>query len=137
MLAGATAVSAVGWAGGCGSPGNPADPTGPTDSAGRSQPGAGSAGTPLGAAAEVPVGGGKVFEALEVVVTQPAAGRFLGFSAVCTHTGCIVTSVTDGTINCPCHGSRFRLDGTVAVGPASRPLRSRPVTVTGGEVVLD
>ncbi len=134
MLAGATALGAAGWAGGCARPENPA---GPTDPAGRRRPGAGSAGTPLGAAVEVPVGGGKVFEALEVVVTQPAAGRFLGFSAVCTHTGCIVTSVTDGTINCPCHGSRFHLDGTVAAGPAPRPLRSRPVSVTGGEVVLD
>lgn len=131
-----TAGVALGAAGlvGC-SAGNESGPAAPTGSA--PPAGAGSTGTVLGSAAEMPVGGGRVFEALEVVVTQPTAGEFRGFSAVCTHTGCIVTSVTDGTINCPCHGSRYRLDGTVAAGPAPRPLRSRPVTVTDGEVVLD
>lgn len=98
--------------------------------------GAGSAGTALGPASEVPVGGGVVFEALEVVVTQPTAGDFRGFSAVCTHTGCIVDKVADGTIECPCHGSRYRLDGTVAVGPAPRALPDRPVVVTEGRIVL-
>ena len=85
----------------------------------------------LGPAADVPVGGGKVFRDLEVVVTQPTAGQYEGFSAVCTHTACIVASVADGTINCPCHGSRFRLDGTVANGPAERPLTVRKVRVEG------
>ena len=42
------------------------------------------------AAAEIPVGGGKVFEALKVVVTQPTAGDFKAFSAVCTHQACTV-----------------------------------------------
>ena len=64
----------------------------------------GSTGTKLGPAADVPVGGGKVYETLEVVVTQPEAGRFEGLSAVCTHTGCIVDKVADGLIECPCHG---------------------------------
>jgi Rieske Fe-S protein len=98
--------------------------------------GAGSAGTVLGPASEVPLNGGKVFDRLEVVVTQPAPNDFRGFSGVCTHTGCIVTEVTGGTINCPCHGSRFHLDGTVARGPAPRPLHSRPVTVVNGQLVL-
>ena len=78
-----------------------------------------------------PVGGGTVYESLEVVVTQPEAGRFDGLSAVCTHTGCIVDKVVDGLIECPCHGSRYHLDGTVASGPAPRALtpgRSRSST---------
>ena len=97
---------------------------------------AGSAGTKLGPAADVPVGGGTVYESLEVVVTQPQAGRFEGLSAVCTHTGCIVDKVVDGLIECPCHGSRYRLDGTVAGGPAPRALPARPVTVVDGSIVL-
>ena len=97
---------------------------------------AGSAGTKLGPAADVPVGGGTVYETLEVVVTQPEAGRFEGLSAVCTHTGCIVDKVADGLIECPCHGSRYHLDGTVARGPAPRALSPRPVTVVAGTVVL-
>lgn len=97
---------------------------------------AGSVGSVLGPASEIPIGGGKIFEALEVVVTQPTAGDFQGFSAVCTHTGCIVNKIAGGTINCPCHGSRYNLDGTVASGPAPRALPSRPVSVADGQVVL-
>lgn len=97
---------------------------------------AGSAGTVLGPAAEIAVGGGKIFPTLEVVVTQVSAGDFRGFSASCTHTGCIVDRVAEGTIDCPCHGSRYDLDGTVVVGPAPRPLRSRPVMVVDGQLVL-
>jgi Rieske Fe-S protein len=91
----------------------------------------------LGPAADVPVGGGKVFQDLEVVVTQPSAGQYEGFSAVCTHTACIVAVVAEGTINCPCHGSRFNLDGTVANGPAERPLTVRMVRIDKGQVVLE
>lgn len=82
------------------------------------------------------MGGGVVFESLEVVVTQPEAGRYEGLSAVCTHTGCIVDKVASGLIECPCHGSRYRLDGTVARGPAPRPLTRRPVAVVDGAIVL-
>ena len=56
------------------------------------------------------------------MVTQPAAGEFRAFSATCTHQGCAVGDVTDGTINCPCHGSKFAVaDGAVVDGPARRP----------------
>lgn len=111
-----------------------ADPPTSGDAGGNGGPG--SAGTVLGAAADVPVGGGRVFDSLEVVVTQPEAGRFLGFSSVCTHTGCNVTEVVAGSINCPCHGSRYHLDGSVERGPAPRALPSRPVRVADGQIVL-
>ncbi|NBH03113.1 Rieske (2Fe-2S) protein, partial [Amycolatopsis sp. SID8362] len=94
-------------------------------------------GTELGAAADIPVGGGKVFADRQVVVTQPVAGTFAAFSAVCTHQGCTVDTVADGTINCPCHGSKFKIaDGSVANGPASQPLAKKAVTVTGGKITL-
>lgn len=112
-------------------PPDPAPPGGPP-----AVTAAGSAGTPLGPVADVPVGGGVLYPALEVVVTRPAPDVLLGFSAVCTHTGCLVTAVSDGAIRCPCHGSRYHLDGTVAAGPAPRALPSRPVTVADGQVVL-
>lgn len=77
-------------------------------------------------AADVPVGGGTVITDKKVVVTQPKAGEFKAFSAVCTHQGCLVNSVSDGTINCPCHGSKFRItDASVAHGPAKKPLPPR------------
>ena len=90
----------------------------------------------LVAASEVPVGGGVVLGDDGLVVTQPTAGRFRGFSATCTHQGCTVGSVSE-TIDCPCHGSRFSItDGSVANGPATSPLPERPVRVQGGQVRL-
>ncbi len=94
----------------------------------------GTTATPLTATADVPVGSGVIVDG--VVVTQPSAGVFRGFSAVCTHAGCTVADVSDGTINCTCHGSRFNLDGTVANGPATRPLEPRPIAVDGDTIAM-
>ncbi len=99
--------------------------------------GTGMGGKPLGAASEIPVGGGKVYTAAQVVVTQPAAGQFRAFSAVCTHAQCLVDQVAMGTINCPCHGSRFSVkDGSVVAGPAPSPLPPRNVTMAGGQITV-
>jgi Rieske Fe-S protein len=84
--------------------------------------------------ADVPVGSGVIVG--DVVLTQPSAGVFKGFSAVCTHAGCSVAKIADGTIDCPCHGSKFNLDGTVAKGPASKPLESKTISVQGDSIVL-
>jgi Rieske Fe-S protein len=50
-------------------------------------------GKDLAAKADIPVGGGTVFKDEKVVVTQPEAGTFEAFTAVCTHQGCIVKEV--------------------------------------------
>lgn len=87
--------------------------------------------------ADIPVGGGKVFAEDKVVITQPEAGTFKGFSAVCTHQGCTVAEVADGTINCPCHGSKFAIgDASVQAGPAQRPLAERAISVQGDQISL-
>jgi len=79
---------------------------------------------------DIPVGGGKIFESAKVVITQPTAGEFKAFSAVCTHQGCIVSTVKDGTINCACHGSQFDIaTGDVKAGPATSGLPAKSVTV--------
>ncbi len=97
---------------------------------------AGGAGA-IAAVADVPVGGGIVLAAQDLVVTQPVEGTFKGFSATCTHQGCKVNEVVGGTINCPCHGSKFAVaDGTPTAGPAKKPLPEKAVAVEGSSVVL-
>ncbi|WP_035803718.1 Rieske (2Fe-2S) protein [Kitasatospora mediocidica] len=113
----------------------PPTSAGSAAASGSAAPAAG--GSPLAATADIPVGGGKIFEEQKVVVTQPAPGEFKAFSAVCTHRGCTVGDVTGGTINCPCHGSKFKIsDGSVANGPATQPLAEAKVTVSGNSITL-
>jgi Rieske Fe-S protein len=78
------------------------------------------------------VGEAKVVDG--ILITQPSPGVFKGFVARCTHLGCAVVVKSDG-IDCPCHGSKFNLDGTVAHGPATAPLAASPVTVRDGQIV--
>lgn len=88
-------------------------------------------------ASSVPVGGGVVLQTGPVVVTQPQAGQFRAFSALCTHQGCTVAGVQDGVIVCPCHSSTFSIsDGSVQGGPAPTALPAVKVTVSGANVVV-
>jgi Rieske Fe-S protein len=98
--------------------------------------GGGAGGGGLVATADVPVKGGVVLDGKKIVVTQPTAGEFKAFTAVCTHMQCIVSSVKNNTISCPCHGSTYSAsDGSVKGGPAPSPLRPVAVTVEGDQVV--
>ena len=98
--------------------------------------GAVSGGT-LSSTSDIEVGGGTIFNDQRVVVTQPTEGQFKCFTAVCTHQGCIVSSVSDGDIHCKCHGSAFSIeDGSVVNGPATSPLAEQQITVKGGEISL-
>ncbi|WP_404830869.1 Rieske (2Fe-2S) protein [Streptomyces albidocamelliae] len=86
---------------------------------------------------DIPEGGGKVFKSEGVVVTQPEAGTFKAFSATCTHAGCAVTSIANGVIACPCHGSSFSItDGSVQSGPATKALPATRITVDGDAITL-
>ncbi|MGW2522010.1 Rieske (2Fe-2S) protein [Streptomyces sp. NPDC001617] len=96
-----------------------------------------SGGQELAKTTDIPVGGGKIFKDEKVVVTQPKKDEFKAFSAICTHLGCTVSAVKGGTINCPCHGSKYRIaDGSVAGGPAPKPLPAEQIQVTGDSIRL-
>jgi Rieske Fe-S protein len=108
-------------------------PAASSSSAPTEKPGSSAAPSALAKTADVPVGGGLIVG--DTVLTQPTAGVFKGLSSVCTHAGCNVNAVTDGKIDCPCHGSKFNLDGTVAHGPATKPLEAKAITVQGDSIV--
>ena len=64
----------------------------------------------------------------KVAVYRDPEGGLQAVSARCTHLGCIVSfNGAEKTWDCPCHGSRFGTNGTVIEGPATEPLRARPL----------
>lgn len=142
-----TVVAAVGAAGiavaltGCGSED---DSSGSSDVQDNSSGGAAGddtatagGGTVLAKTSDIPEGGGKVFEAEGVVVTQPAAGTYKAFSSKCTHQGCAVKGIANNVITCPCHNSQFSAeDGSVTKGPATQPLAAASITVDGDSITL-
>lgn len=88
-------------------------------------------------AASVPVGGGIVLKDVPVVVTQPSAGQFAAFSAMCTHSQCKVSEVRREGIFCGCHGSVFRVtDASIVRGPATTPLPAITVSVDGSKLTI-
>lgn len=94
-----------------------------------------AAGTTLGPAADVPVGGGTIYADQKIVVTQPTEGEFKAFTAVCTHQSCLVTKVGAESIDCTCHGSKFSVqDGSVLNGPATTGLTPVTVEVDGDQL---
>ena len=136
-IAGIGATAACAPAAGPSASPSAAPSAGPTPGASLAPVPATRAPRPVAGVDEIPVGGGRVFPERRVVVTQPTAGEFRGFGIVCTHDGCELNAVADGTINCPCHGSRYAItDGSVVQGPARTGLRVEQVAVDGDHVVL-
>ncbi|MFD3927508.1 Rieske (2Fe-2S) protein [Streptomyces sp. NBC_00564] len=145
-----TVVAAVGAAGiavaltACGSEDDSSGSSGSSDVQDNSSAGAAGddtatagGGTVIAKTSDIPEGGGKVFEAEGVVVTQPAAGTFKAFSSKCTHQGCAVKGIANNVITCPCHNSQFSAeDGSVTKGPATQPLAAANITVDGDSITL-
>jgi Rieske Fe-S protein len=73
-----------------------------------------------------------------LAVTRLSASQVVAVSRICTHQGCTVglPAAAGATLDCPCHGSRFRTNGQVVNGPAARALASFPAVIRGGEVVI-
>ena len=105
-------------------------PRGPTAQA---APGSGDSQSrtrPAAQAADLAPGDGTVLEAegSSTACYRDEAGHVHAVSAVCTHLGCTVGfNRADRTWDCPCHGSRFDVDGKVIQGPATEDLPPRPV----------
>ena len=79
----------------------------------------------LGSTSELAVGEGRIENrrGVTVAVARDDQGCVHTLKAACTHLGCIVGfNDAEQTWDCPCHGSRFTLDGQVLDGPAVKAL---------------
>jgi nitrite reductase/ring-hydroxylating ferredoxin subunit len=88
---------------------------------------------------EIPIGSGKKFdvEGVPILITQPRAGEFRGFSAVCTHAGFVMSNVANSEIKCDNHGALYSADdGSVLSGPAPKALGKVTVTVEDDEILV-
>ena len=136
VLGGVAAVGAGAVLAACGSD-EPADSGGGDTGSGGDSGGDAATSGEIGTTADVPVGGGTVFQKEKIVVTQPTDGDFKAFTAVCTHQGCTVGSVKGDTIQCNCHGSQYNAaDGKVKKGPAPKPLAPKKITVEGDKLIV-
>lgn len=74
----------------------------------------------------------------EILIASLEDGTYLASSADCTHLSCTVDYAADKKEwFCPCHGSRFALDGKVLEGPADEPLPQAEARVEGDQLVID
>ena len=136
----AVAAGTSGWsksAAGAAATGSNAGSSGGAGGSAKAGSSGGAGGSALASTGEIPEGSGKIFTSAKVVVTQPAAGEYKAFSAVCTHMQCVVDQISNGTIDCPCHGSQYSIkDGSVVAGPAPSPLPAQSIKVSGGSIYL-
>jgi Rieske Fe-S protein len=73
----------------------------------------------------------------DVIVYRQDESTVLAYSAICTHAGCTVVPGEDAKFHCPCHDSYFNVaDGSVAGGPAPRPLTRFAATIEGDKVLV-
>lgn len=90
----------------------------------------------LGLKDDFPVGTRATIPEAEAVLLHTESG-FVALSLVCPHLGCIVDPSDQG-FACPCHGSRFGINGELQHGPAASPLRQLSLEITeDGHLILN
>jgi Rieske Fe-S protein len=137
VATGATVAGALAGCGGGGSsPSTPSTPT-PTATPGPS----GELRLPLMGVGETVAASATLVGGLvtPLAVTRLSEAEAVTVSRICTHQGCTVAlpGAPGATLDCPCHGSRFRTNGQVVNGPAARALGQFPTKIVGNEVVVN
>jgi len=90
----------------------------------------------IGKVAQFPQGTSKNLTEKRVIIFSDVDGLF-AISSVCTHLGCLVAP-TEWGFQCPCHGSKYTLEGKVIAGPAPRPLEWHEISQeVDGTLVVD
>lgn len=59
---------------------------------------------------------------IDSVIINKSHDKLVVFSSKCSHLGCKINKIESNEIVCPCHGSRYTLNGEILNGPASKPL---------------
>jgi Rieske Fe-S protein len=75
-------------------------------------------------------------DGMKILVVRKDAATYLAISTKCTHQGCAVGAPQNNSITCPCHGSRFNMEGAVLNGPAASPLRRYMATLDAARTTL-
>jgi thiosulfate dehydrogenase [quinone] large subunit len=102
-----------------------------------------SAGTEIGSASQVAVGGSASFTIPSSqepgIILQPTAGNFVAYNAVCPHAGCTVSYYkSNDALVCPCHTSIFKVsDGSLVSGPSPTGLANLNVVERNGNLYLE
>ncbi len=127
------AGTCMGCGGGGGSPTSPSTPPTPPPITGEIR-------IPLMAVGQTVTASANLVGGLQtpLAVTRVSDTEVVAVSRVCTHEACTVNLPTSsgGTLDCPCHGSRYRTTGQVLNGPATRALFQFPARISGNEVII-
>ena len=71
------------------------------------------------------------------IIVNTGGDNFVALSSICTHSGCTVGySVQNNNFPCPCHGSVFNTNGSVANGPATQALKQYGVSREGNVLTI-
>ena len=72
----------------------------------------------------------------DTVLLRREGATITALSARCPHLGCVIDQVEGDTLVCPCHGSRFNLEGALLQGPAGADLTRLEVRWEVGDDTL-
>jgi cytochrome b6-f complex iron-sulfur subunit len=71
-----------------------------------------------------------------IIVEHSSNDTYKAISGICTHQGCIVADFDGSDFVCPCHGSKFDLNGNVVQGPAPSKLRQYNTSVENNSLII-